>query len=57
MSGTPQERIDAVGQRVFELFGAVAAAPDDEETGRAADEALRELDRLLDGERPETTRP
>ncbi|MDG9703205.1 hypothetical protein [Streptomyces sp. DH37] len=57
MSGTPQDRIDAVGQRVFELFGAVAAAPDDRETGRAADEALRELDRLLDEGGPEATRP
>jgi hypothetical protein len=41
------ERIEAAGQRVFELFGACAGAPDDVELGRTADEALAELDALL----------
>ncbi|MET7289778.1 hypothetical protein [Streptomyces sp. NPDC005573] len=41
------DRIESAGQHVFELFGAVAAAPDDEEAGAAADEALAELDALL----------
>ncbi|GGQ97669.1 MULTISPECIES: hypothetical protein [Kitasatospora] len=41
------EEIDAAGQRVFEMFGAVAAAPDDRETGALADEALAALDALL----------
>jgi hypothetical protein len=43
------DQIEAAGQKVFELFGACAGAPDDPAVGRAADEALRELDALLDG--------
>lgn len=39
--------IKSAGQRVFELFGACGGNPDDIEIGRAADEALRGLDRLL----------
>jgi len=41
------KQIDAAGQRLFELFGACAAAPDDEEAGQQADQALMELDALL----------
>ncbi|MEU1850935.1 hypothetical protein ABZ499_17060 [Streptomyces sp. NPDC019990] len=41
------EEIDTAGQRVFEMFGAVAAAPDDQATGALADQALAELDALL----------
>lgn len=41
------KQIEAAGQRLFELFGACAAAPDDEETGQQADQALMELDALL----------
>ncbi|WP_169437539.1 hypothetical protein [Longispora albida] len=44
---TEQERIEAAGQKVFEMFGACAAAPDDKELGRQADEALAELEGLL----------
>lgn len=43
------ERIEALGNQVFELFGACAGAPDDEATGRAADEALRALEAELVG--------
>lgn len=39
--------IATAGQRVFELFAACAADPDDIEVGKAADAALRELDGLL----------
>lgn len=39
--------IATTGQRVFELFAACAADPDDIEVGKAADAALRELDGLL----------
>jgi hypothetical protein len=39
--------ITSAGQRVFELFSSCAANPDDTGIGRAADAALRELDRLL----------
>lgn len=39
--------IATAGQRIFELFAACAANPDDVETGEAANEALREMDRLL----------
>jgi hypothetical protein len=39
--------IASAGQRLFELFGACATNPDDVEIGKAADETLRELDRLL----------
>jgi hypothetical protein len=41
------KQIEAAGQRLFELFGACAAAPDDEETGQQADRALMELEALL----------
>jgi len=39
--------IAAAGRKVVELLGACAMAPDDTQTGRAADEALRDLDLLL----------
>jgi hypothetical protein len=43
----------AAAARVFELFGAVCAAPDDVATGEAADDALYTLERLLaDAGRP-----
>ncbi|TMM38975.1 MAG: hypothetical protein E6F99_08405 [Actinobacteria bacterium] len=41
------EDLAAAAQRVFEMFGAVAADPDNAETGRAADEALYQLEALL----------
>jgi hypothetical protein len=41
------EEITAAGAKVVEMLGACAADPDDLEVGRAADEALKELDRLL----------
>jgi hypothetical protein len=41
------DKIAAAGQKVVEMLGACAAAPDDIETGRAADDALRNLERLL----------
>lgn len=41
--------IASAGQRIFELFAACAANPDDAGTGEAADEALRAMDRLLAG--------
>jgi hypothetical protein len=45
----PDERdeIAAVGRKVVEMLGACAAAPDDVATGRAADDALRDLELLL----------
>lgn len=43
----PSDEIAAAGRAVVELLGACSAAPDDEETGRAADDALRNLERLL----------
>jgi hypothetical protein len=46
MSAEPDE-IAVAGRKVVDLLAACAAAPDDLETGRAADEALGELDRLL----------
>jgi hypothetical protein len=42
--------IEAAGQQVFEGFGACAGAPDDVAAGRAADQALRELDALLEAQ-------
>jgi hypothetical protein len=39
--------IAAAGQKIFELFAACAASPDDVSVGRAADEALAELEMLL----------
>ncbi|MEV4318100.1 hypothetical protein [Actinocrispum sp. NPDC049592] len=41
------DEIAAAGQQVVDMLGACAAAPDDVETGRAADEALMRLERLL----------
>jgi hypothetical protein len=37
----------AAGNEVVEMLGACAAAPDDLETGRAADEALMRLEQVL----------
>jgi hypothetical protein len=42
-----KDEIDAAGRTVVELLGACAVAPDDVQTGRAADDALRNLERLL----------
>jgi len=42
-----RDEIDAAGRRVIELLTACAVAPDDRETGQAADDALRNLERLL----------
>lgn len=42
-----ENEIAAAGQRIFELFAACAGNPDDAQTGEAADQALREMDRLL----------
>lgn len=44
----PDNEIAAAGQRVFELFAACAADPDDAEVGKEADAALHQLDRFLD---------
>jgi hypothetical protein len=41
------DEIAAAGREVVDMLGACAAAPDDLETGRAADAALLKLDRLL----------
>jgi len=46
MVNEPDE-IAAAGAKVVEMLGACAEAPDDVEVGRAADEALLELERLL----------
>jgi hypothetical protein len=46
MPDEPDE-ITAAERRVVELLGACAAVPDDIETGRAADDALRNLEQLL----------
>ena len=43
----PEPTAAAAGAKVVEMLGACAAAPDDIETGRAADDALRYLERLL----------
>lgn len=42
-----RDEIEAAERKIVELLGACAVAPDDRETARAADDALRELDRLL----------
>jgi acyl carrier protein len=42
-----KDEIDAARRTVVELLGACAVSPDDVQTGRAADDALRNLDRLL----------
>jgi hypothetical protein len=41
------DEIAAAGHEVVEMLGACAAAPDDIETGQAADDALMRLERLL----------
>jgi len=46
MPDEPDE-IAAAGRKIVDLLGACAAAPDDIQTGRAADDALRNLERLL----------
>ncbi|HXL17314.1 MAG TPA: hypothetical protein VN961_07320 [Streptosporangiaceae bacterium] len=43
------DNLASAGQRVFELFGACAANPDDVTIGAAADHALRQLDQLIAG--------
>ncbi|MER6129115.1 hypothetical protein ABT173_42470 [Streptomyces sp. NPDC001795] len=44
MDATPVE--EAIG-RVIQLFMGVGADPDNEETGAAADQALRDLDEVM----------
>lgn len=46
MRDEPDE-ITAAGQRVVEMLGACAAAPDDIEVVRVADDALNRLEQLL----------
>jgi hypothetical protein len=46
MPDEPDE-IAAAGSKVVELLSACAASPDEMETGRAADDALRNLEHLL----------
>lgn len=46
MPDEPDE-IAAAGSKIVELLGACAASPDDMATGRDADDALRNLERLL----------
>jgi hypothetical protein len=41
------DEIAAAGSEVVEMLGACAAAPDDTETGQAADDALMRLEQLL----------
>jgi len=41
------DEIAAAGREVVDMLGACAAAPDDLETGRAADDALLRLVHLL----------
>ncbi|MEU7868709.1 hypothetical protein [Dactylosporangium sp. NPDC049140] len=43
------DEIEAAGQKVFEMFAACGAAPDDVAVGEEADRALRHLDELLAG--------
>ena len=47
MTTPTDEQINAAGEKVFEMFGACGAAPDDVAVGRAADEALEHLETLL----------
>jgi hypothetical protein len=44
---TEPDEIAVAGRKVVDLTAACAAAPDDAATGQAADDALRELERLL----------
>ena len=48
------DEIAAAGREVVEMLGACAAAPDDLETGRAADEALMRLEQVLAASSTET---
>lgn len=48
------DEIAAAGREVVEMLGACAAAPDDPETGRAADEALMRLEQALTAGSTET---
>jgi hypothetical protein len=48
MPDEPDE-ITAAGREVVDMLGRCAAAPDDLETGRAADHALMKLEQLLAG--------
>jgi len=41
------DEIAAAGREVVEMLGACGAAPDDVETGRAADEALLRLEQAI----------
>jgi hypothetical protein len=41
------DEIAAAGRKLVELLNACAAAPDDIATGRAADDALKNLEQLL----------
>jgi hypothetical protein len=41
------DHVNALGEKVVELFGQCAAAPDDLDVARAADEALWELEEAL----------
>jgi hypothetical protein len=44
-----RDEITAAGREVVDMLGRCAADPDDVETGRAADDALRKLEQLLTG--------
>jgi hypothetical protein len=46
------DEIAAAGQQVVDMLGACAAAPDDLETARAADQALLRLEHVLAAESP-----
>jgi hypothetical protein len=48
------DEIAAAGGEVVEMLGACAAAPDDLEIGRAADEALMRLEQVLAASSAET---
>lgn len=52
MSDPEPDHLAAAHMRVLEMFGAFCADPDNAEVGAQADEALRELDRLLAGVAP-----
>jgi len=41
------DEIAAAGRTVIDMLAACSAAPDDADVGRAADDALRTLERLL----------
>jgi hypothetical protein len=48
------DEIAAAGRVLVEMLGACAAAPDDLETGRVADEALMRLEQVLAASPTET---